>query len=156
MKTFLSVSKVLLTVATLCFSSLSWAASSHSVNENFAIPEGDSSNIFWYIHPSVHYQELHLTVSADGISIADEVFVDEPILEGPLADGVYTWELTVYPDLGPEVKGMLKAARQAAGGQENAEVVRSLKNQDLIPSHRIAQSGSFTILDGLLVEDIAE
>ncbi len=136
-----------------CFTTPLWAANANSVNENFATIQGDGGNIYWFIHPSVKFESIKLTLSADtddfDLTLESEL---EPST-GPLDDGGYQYELVVTPLLGASVKAELKAARAAAGGQETADIARSLKAQGKIPEKRQVQSGHFMLVNGQLVSD---
>src|SRR5262245_48590312 len=61
-----------------------------------------------------------------------------------LADGQYTYELRVAPNLSAEVRDALKAAREKGNG---AEVQRELRKRGALPAE-LVQSGSFMILNG--------
>ena len=62
-----------------------------------------------------------------------------------LADGQYTYELRVTPNISKETKEALKAAREK--GNE-AEVQRELRKKGALPSQGLVQSGGFLISNG--------
>jgi hypothetical protein len=65
-----------------------------------------------------------------------------------LADGQYTYELRLAPNLAAETKAALKAAREK--GNES-EVARDLRKRGALPSQALVQSGSFLITSGALI-----
>src|SRR5689334_16993722 len=65
-----------------------------------------------------------------------------------LADGQYTYELRVTPNISSETKEALKAAREKGNG---AEVQRELKKRGALPSQPLVQSGSFLVVNGSVV-----
>ncbi len=65
-----------------------------------------------------------------------------------LADGQYTYELRVTPNISDEAKEALKAAREKDNG---AEVQRDLRKRGLLPSQSLVQSGGFVILNGSVI-----
>ncbi len=127
-----------------------WAANMHSVNENFATLQAYGNSVYWSIHPSVHYKSIKLTLSNDSGTPIEIESEQEPVT-GVLDDGEYTYELVVTPSIDPSVRAQLKAAREAAGGQEASNVVRTLQSQGKIPQHRQIQSGYFRISNGQLI-----
>ena len=58
------------------------------------------------------------------------------------------YEIVITPTLSQAVRDELKAAREAADGQEATAAVRDLINQGKIPKERKVQSGYFRILNG--------
>ena len=65
-----------------------------------------------------------------------------------LPDGVYTYELRLAPQLSSGVKEALAAAR-AKGTDE--EVSRDMRKRGVLPSQPLVQSGSFSILNGVVI-----
>jgi len=61
-----------------------------------------------------------------------------------LADGSYTYELRVTPNISADVKDALKAAREKGNG---AEVQRDLRRRGALPAE-LVQSGSFLVING--------
>ncbi|HEX5886932.1 MAG TPA: tail fiber domain-containing protein [Pyrinomonadaceae bacterium] len=65
-----------------------------------------------------------------------------------LPNGQYIYELRVTPIIGADVKGKLKAAREKGNSDE---VQRDLKKRGSLPSRAPVQSGSFAVVDGVLI-----
>jgi hypothetical protein len=65
-----------------------------------------------------------------------------------LPDGQYTYELRLTPVFSPGVKEKLAAAR-AKG--DDAEVVRELRKRGVLSAEPLVQSGTFTILNGVVI-----
>lgn len=134
------------------FSSALFAANPNSVNENFAETQGDSSQIYWTIHPSIKYESIKLTVTLPDGNQQEESSEWEPSLNGPLEDGGYDYELVVTPSLSSEIKNTLQATRNTAERQDTgAAFVRNLRSQGFLPQQPQIQSGHFTLLNGQLV-----
>lgn len=65
-----------------------------------------------------------------------------------LPDGQYTYELRIAPVLSSDVKDTLAAARQKGNDEE---VVRDLRKRGVLPAQGLVQSGSFSVVNGLVV-----
>ena len=65
-----------------------------------------------------------------------------------LADGQYTYELRVTPNISEDTKAALKAAREKGN---DAEVQRELSKRGALPSQSLVQSGGFMILNGSVI-----
>ena len=126
------------------------AATQNPANENFASLQAYGNSVYWSIHPGVRYQSIKLTLSSNSGTPIEIESEQEPVT-GALEDGEYNYELVVTPSIGPSVRAQLKAAREAAGGQEASNAVRILKSQGKIPQRRQIQSGYFRISNGQLV-----
>ena len=127
-----------------------WAAGQQSVDQDFATIQPYGSSVYWSIDPRVNFDSITLTLTTTDGSRSVTVTDREPST-GALADGGYKYELVVTPALDPSVRAELKAAREAAGGQEAYAAVKALKSQGKIPKHRQVQSGFFRILNGQVV-----
>jgi len=65
-----------------------------------------------------------------------------------LADGQYTYELRVTPNIASETREALKAAREKGNTEE---VKRDLHRRGALPSDTLVQSGSFIVANGSVV-----
>jgi hypothetical protein len=99
--------------------------------------------------PRVAYDSLHLTLSGpDGFydqrtfAAGTEVFLSV----AGLADGHYTYELTAAPALAPEAR----KAMQAAALTGDRSIAENLMSQGLLPREPLVQSGSFSVVNGIL------
>src|SRR6185295_5701290 len=65
-----------------------------------------------------------------------------------LPDGQYIYELRLTPIIAKEVKEKLKAAREKGNADE---VQRELKKRGALPSRTQVQSGSFAVVNGMVI-----
>ncbi len=137
----------------LLLSAISANVRAEDQSKDFATLIGDSSIVYWTIGSISQYEGTVLTVSLPGGAVSHQTFnsAEDPYLEGPLTDGSYKYELVVIPYIDPAVRAEMKAARQAAGGQEADSKVAELRAQGKLPKGRQAQSGSFTVQGGVLM-----
>lgn len=77
-----------------------------------------------------------------------EIFFDIRSLEDD-PDGLWTWELHRLPSVDPKVREALEASRGT--GEEHA-VLRSFRNKGLLPEGPLAQSGSFSVQQGVIID----
>ena len=105
--------------------------------------------------PKVDYASVVLTVSGPGeTSLRYELSAGQvPAINlrdragNLLADGSYTWELRLNPLIDADTRAALAAARL----RDDTSIVDTLRQQGRLPAEPLVQSGTFTILDGLVV-----
>jgi hypothetical protein len=106
--------------------------------------------------PQVSYERLVLTVSMPGGAVVRRDFAagEAPVFDLPrgAGDGAYVYELRVVPAIDPEVRKTLAASREAGG----ASAVERLKRAGRVPAGELVQSGSFTVVSGVLVAPDAQ
>ena len=123
-------------------------------SDQFASINGFGSSVRWDV--KAQHAEVTLTVvGPDGEAIT-KVFKGGNAPEfrlidskgERLSDGQYVYELRLTPVFGQGVKDALKAAREK--GNEK-EVVRDLKKRGQLPSQPMVQSGSFQVVNGMII-----
>lgn len=114
---------------------------------------GNGGQVFLDLNPGIQNAGSVLTVAyPDGKVLRREFQAGgAPFIEGPLADGTYSYELTMNPVIDVATRRALRTARQATGGQEALPVVDQLQAQGKLPVDPQVQSGNFTIAGGSLV-----
>ena len=108
-----------------------------------------SSAVYWQPHGP--YAQITLTVSGpDGVT--SNVFpngVSPAFQAGNLADGSYTYELTVTPVIDDNTRAKLKQARAS----DDMSAITRMKRSGALPSRATKQSGYFRILNGAILID---
>jgi hypothetical protein len=145
------LSKIVLTSLALLglMSAPSWAASDKSAKGKLATIQAFGNSVHWSLKSASGFGKSKLTLSPEGgdpIVIESEAGLEPSI--SALKDGAYKYEIVITPTLSQAVRDELKAAREAADGQEATAAVRDLINQGKIPKERKVQSGYFRILNG--------
>ena len=142
-----SVFSILFVIACLSVSALGQSS-------EFATANSTGSGVRWDIK-APHSAVTLSVIGPDGESYTKEFkggnFAEFSLTNKKgerLADGVYTYELRLTPNFGAEVKEALRAAREK--GNEN-EVQRELKKRGQLPSQSSVQSGSFSVLNGVVI-----
>lgn len=100
--------------------------------------------------PQVPYKRLVLIIKAPGSKIIRKEYDapdSKPVFGGKLADGQYTYELSVVPLVSPEVLQALQTAR-ATG---DMSVVEELRAKGALPQGPHVQSGYFRVYGGKVI-----
>jgi len=101
--------------------------------------------------PQVSYERLVLTVATPGGTVVRREFTagQAPVFElaKGVADGAYVYELRVAPQIDPEVRKALQAARESG----NSSAIQRLQKSGKLPAGELVQSGSFTVAGGAVV-----
>lgn len=131
--------------------SVSAMAQSPKIEEPIAAIAADSTEIKW--QPRVEYYRLVLRVSTPDGEVFTKQFeagtipsfklINDSGLK--LRDGQYVYELRLIPNLDPEVKRALAAARENGNSDE---VVQELQRSGQLPTHAPVQSGAFSVQEG--------
>ena len=135
--------------ALACFSISALAQSSDDKN-NFATLNSSGSSVRWDIRAS-HSASTLTVIGPDGEVFSKEFQSGQSpefLSSEKLIDGVYTYELRLTPNFAAGVKEQLKAAREKGNGDQ---VQRDLKRRGMVPSQVQAQSGSFSVVNGMIV-----
>ena len=152
----------LLVVLIMCLGGAALAQSENKI-ESVAAIAADRAEVRW--QPQVEYSRLILTIAAPGGEVFRKEFEAGATpsfkltdLDGnSLADGSYTYELRVIPNLSREVRKALAASRETGN---TAEVMRELQKSGQLPTSVTVQSGAFLIEKGAVLtgspEDGAE
>ena len=125
-----------------------------SDDRQFASMTGLGSSVRWDV--AGPHAAVTLSVSTpDGQVISKEFAVGNApefrLLDAAgerLPDGQYIYELRLTPIISKEIKEQLKAAREKGNSDE---VQRDLKKRGLLPSRTQVQSGSFAVLNGVVI-----
>jgi hypothetical protein len=101
--------------------------------------------------PQVSYERLVLTISTPGGNVVRREFAagQAPVFELAKggADGSYVYELRVAPQIDPEVRTALRAARESG----NSAAIQRLQKSGKLPAGELVQSGSFQVAGGAIV-----
>ena len=142
----------LVVFAALIFACLQTAALGQTANDKLANVTGGGSSIRWDV--VVPNAGASLTISApDGRAFqreyragtSPEIMITDKQLDG-LPDGTYSYELRLKPVLSSAARKALEAAR---GHDDDSESDRAGRKRPAVPA--LAQSGSFSILNGVVV-----
>lgn len=147
-KSLPSMLSIVFFVACFSFSTLA------QTSDQFASINGFGSSVRWDVK-SPHTEATLTVVGPDGEAITKQFkggnapefrLIDN---KGErLSDGQYVYELRLTPVFGQGVKDALKAAREK--GNEK-EVVRDLKKRGQLPNQAVVQSGSFQVVNGMII-----
>lgn len=107
--------------------------------------------------PLVQYERFVMTISGPGGMVLQQEFeAGNPPVFAPfddsgkaLPDGQYNYEIHVSPVLDPETKKMMAASRESG---DDAARAADLRARGWIPEHPVVQSGSFSIVNGAIVD----
>ncbi len=133
------------------------AASGQTDDKNrLAAISAGGSGVKWDVN--AQYATLTLTVSAPDGQVFRREFRRGETPEftltdkegNRLADGEYTYELRLTPEISSDVRKELAAAR-SKGGDDDDAASRDMRRRGLLPSQALVQSGAFTILRGSAV-----
>lgn len=103
--------------------------------------------------PQVEYGQLTLRIDGPAGTFTrvfepgEVPFFDLATLEGAI-DGSYTFELTASPPLDPEVRQMLRAARERG---DDLSLERRLRTEGVLPAEPLVLSGYLTVVGGQFV-----
>ena len=102
------------------------------------------SGITW--EPRVPYKQLVLVIQTPGGKVIRKAYAPgNPLLHGKkLADGLYKYELSVVPEVTPDVRQALEKA--TATGDRS--IVDDLRAKGALPQGPYKQSGSFRVHEG--------
>ncbi|MGI9292524.1 MAG: hypothetical protein ACR2PS_00960 [Pseudomonadales bacterium] len=136
-----------LTIACMGLGSLGVAANVALSPEPIAKMKSGPGGISW--ESRVPYKQLILVVQTPRGKIIRKAYAAGSKLAygEKLADGQYKYELTVVPDVAPDVREALKKAR-ATGDRS---IVHDLRAKGALPQGPQVQSGSFRVLKGKVV-----
>ncbi|HEU4769847.1 MAG TPA: tail fiber domain-containing protein [Pyrinomonadaceae bacterium] len=147
-KSLLSMLSIVFVMACFSFSTPA------QTTDQFASINSFGSSVRWDVK-ATHAEVTLTVVSPDGEAITKEFkggnAPEFRLVDGKgerLPDGQYVYELRVTPVFAAGVKDALKAAREK--GNEK-EVVRELKKRGQLPSQALVQSGSFQVVNGMVI-----
>jgi hypothetical protein len=140
---------VLSVVPLVCMAlgSVGWTAEVVLLRGPIATLQSGPGGLAWV--PHVSYKQLVLIVKAPGGTVIRKEYTpgSTPVLDGKLADGQYTYELSVVPLVAPEVRQALAKAR-ATG---DMAIVEELRAKGALPQGPHAQSGYFRVHRGAVI-----
>ncbi len=136
-----------LTIACMGLGSVGWAAEVVLSRGPIATLKIGPSGLSW--EPRVPYKQLVLVVKAPGGKVMRKEYDpgSKLVYGGKLADGQYTYELSVVPLIAPEVRQALEKAR-ATG---DMSIVDDLRAKGALPQGPYAQSGYFRVHGGSVI-----
>ena len=131
----------------MALGSVGWAAEAVLFRGPLATLTSGPSGLSWEL--TAPYQHVALVVKAPGGKVIREEYDrgSTPGLGGKLADGQYTYELTVTPFVAPEARQALAKAR-ATG---DMSMVDELRAQGALPQGPNVQSGYFRVHRGAVI-----
>ena len=131
----------------LALASVGWAAEVVLFRGSLATLTSGPGGLSWEL--TAPYQRVSLVVKAPGGKVIREEYDrgSTPGLGGKLADGQYTYELTVTPLVAPEARQALANAR-ATG---DMSIVDELRAQGALPQGPHVQSGYFRVHRGAVI-----
>lgn len=127
--------------------SVGWASEVVLAHGPIATLKSSPSGLSW--EPRVPYKRLVLVVKAPGGKIIRHEYSpgSKLVYGGKLADGQYTYELSVVPLVAPEVRQALEKSR-ATGDRS---IVEELRAKGALPRGPHAQSGYFRVYGGAVI-----
>lgn len=147
--------KSLTLVAVLALALAGSLAAQEKVDESVATMSAQGDLIRW--RPLVEHERIALRVAC-GERFWEVMFdrgetVEFAIDENgrPLPDGVYNYELTVFPVLAADLRERLTKLRDAGETREIAD----LRKRGVVPEAMV-QAGSFMVLDGKVVDSLPD
>ena len=135
------------TMVCMALGSVGWAAEVVLFDGPIATLLSGPSGLSWEL--TVPYERVVLVVKAPHGKVIRKEYEagSTPGLGGKLADGQYTYELTVVPFVAPEVRQALKDAR-ATGDMSSVDELRA---QGALPQGPHVQSGYFRVHRGAVI-----
>ena len=134
-------------MACMALGNVGWAAEVVLFRGSLATLTSSPRGLSWEL--TAPYQRVVLVVKAPGGKVIREEYDrgSTPGLGGMLADGQYTYELTVTPFVTPEARQALANAR-ATG---DMSIVDELRAQGALPQGPHVQSGYFRVHRGAVI-----
>jgi hypothetical protein len=119
---------------------------------NVAVVDVGQTDVRWDVQGG-DFEQVVLTVALpNGNVIRREIKGGQPLvfeLDGASEDGAYTYELVGTPRLDAATRKELADARKAG---KDSEVIERLKGSGKLPRESAVQSGSFSVINGTLVD----